>query len=106
MNPIQQLNARLMELAELRQNLHKTLMETEAKMEELHRVRSMFEGQEPEAPKEPEPYQWPEEMFGVKLTGLDDRTRMMVMAGDPKVIESLGGTPPRRAPVSIADLTG
>jgi predicted RNase H-like nuclease (RuvC/YqgF family) len=39
----------------------------------------------------PPPPSYPEEMYGIKLASLDDTTRSMVMAGNPRTIEVLGG---------------
>ena len=59
----------------------------------LERQKKALEELEKAAPKEipAAPPSYPEEMYGIKLAPLDDLTRSMVMSGNPRTIEVLGG---------------
>jgi len=118
---IKNLDHRVGELETRRGILMQEITEIDTRLDELRRVRvwmaddpddseeyddeEVEEYEEEDDDEEPKGYQMPTEMFGVDLTGLDERTRTRVMAGDRRTIETLGGTPPTPAPVAIARLT-
>ena len=59
----------------------------------LERQKKALEELEKATPEEKPsaPPSYPEEMHGIKLAPLDDITRSMVMSGNPRTIEVLGG---------------
>ena len=84
------LGGRIAELRTMQKRLQKTIAEMERE-------------EQPDGDAGPG-YDYPDELYGIKLAPLDDTTRLMVIQGNPETIRVLGGKvpdAPEDAPLAV-----